>query len=921
MGLNTGYLTLILFLGVMACIPDIVHSQPVKISREVSGIVRDSLDDAIAGALVVLKTRQDSLRTVSNDQGVFIFRGVTSGQFTVSVRSIGYTAFVKRYLYNDDTRQIILDPVILRNSYISLAAVKINGSASVIYKQDTTEYRAFDYQVKPGAYIEDLIKKMEGVTVSRNGMVTHLGHPVVKAKINGAEYAGGSVVNAVKTLPAEIVEKIQMIDDYGEEAERTGIKSGDPNRIMNIVTRRDKSVGNRLEMAGAGGTKERYDAKLNISRINLNQQIAALTGLNRTLAGITAGTDGFLGEQAGEQQAAPPGGGVTDSFNGSLGYSDDLNKKMSVSGNYSVNRSDADQESNSITDEYNETFGRVLIKELSNSDNKTILHTLTGQLKYRIDSSNYLSVSPALSFEKTDVFNSQSLTQSGGVKQDAHIQNLNNSKTPVLSISSLYSHNFRKPGRVFSLNFTARNAEEKRHRNTGNTYRFYDPGTGSFLADSAANLLVNFVNSNRTIQLSSAYSEPVSPTSKIEFNARFNLSGYKNDQLVDEVIDNTPVRSDSLSKIYHYSFIEQRYSLGYHYLKGNYNISLGMMALPSVLKGRSGALDRSTRRTAFNLVPLFHFYYNWRALKTVSLDYYGTSKAPGFEQVQDVPDVSDPLNIIVGNPRLKQEFRHVVEFAFNYYLPNSKWNFLLNGQLSMTSNKIVRNIQEIDRSRGSRITYFENREGERFISANYEVSKQFNSLNYKIRLSGNGSAGRSPSLINGSLNESRTLRTIQNVELELYPVRWLEIIPGARYGYLNTDFSMGTGDQEIETYGFTASGMVDFFEGTTLTFNGSKNYISGTQVDVNKEPFIIYLSLSKDFLNRRATFRINVSDLLNQNNFISRRVYANSITDYTSKVSSRYLMFGLTFRLQKWTAAPLKDGKEIPRSGDGRFLK
>lgn len=914
--LHKGCLRLILSLGTLTCMPNVVRSQQIKVNREVSGIVKDSLDDAIAGALMILKTSQDSVRAVSNDQGVFIIRGITSGQFTVSVRSIGYAPFVKRYLYDDQTRQIILDPVILRNTYISLAAVKINGSTSVTYRQDTTEYRAFDYKVKANAYIEDLIKKMEGVTVSLSGTVMHLGQPVVKAKINGSEYAGGSIANAVKTLPAEIVEKIQMIDDYGEEAERTGIKNKAPDRIMNIVTRRDKSVGNRLEMTADGGTKDRYDGKLNFSRINLNQQIAALSDLSRIVAGITAGSDGFLGEQV-----APASGNVTNSYKGSLGYSDDLNKKIRVSGNYNVARSDLEQESASVTDEYNEMFSHVFIKKLSGSNNKTRLHTLAGQLKYTIDSANYFSVTPVLSFEKSDIFNSQSVTQSGGVKQNAHIQNLNNAKTPVLAISALYSHRFRRQGRVFSFNFTARSMEENKHRNTDNTYRFYDPGSGSFLADSAANLLIDFVNTSQAVEVSSAYTEPVSLTSKIEFNVRFNLSKYKNDQLVDQIINNTSVRSDSLSKVYHYSFTEQRYSLSYHYLKGSYDIALGVTALPSGLEGRSESLRRNTRRTALHLIPLFHLYYNWRGLKTINLHYYGTPKEPGFDEVQDVADVSDPQNIIIGNPSLRQEFRHVIEFAFNYYIPNSKWNFLLNGQLSMTSNKVVRNIEEIDRSRGSRITYFENRDGERYASANYEISKQFNSLNYKVRLSGNGSAGRSPLLINGNLKESKTIRTAQNVELELFPTLWLEITPGARFGYLSTDFSNGPGDQEIKTYGFTTSGRVDCFAGIALTFNGSKNYIKSTKAYVNKEPFIVDLSLSKDFLNRKATFRINVFDLLNQNNFISRRVYANSVTDYTSNVSSRYLMFGLICRLQKWTAAPLKNGKEIRRGRDGRFLE
>src|SRR5471030_441208 len=112
---------------------------------------------------------------------------------------------------------------------------------------------------------------MEGFEVGSDGSVTHQGQAVSKARLNGKVYSGGNLAQAIQNLPADIVEKIQVVDDYGDQAARTGIKDGDPTKVLNITTLANKSIGNVYRINAGDGTNGRYDERLFYNRLNANE--------------------------------------------------------------------------------------------------------------------------------------------------------------------------------------------------------------------------------------------------------------------------------------------------------------------------------------------------------------------------------------------------------------------------------------------------------------------------------------------------------------------------------------------------------------------------------------------------------------------------------------------------------------------------
>ena len=902
---------------------------PAVQGREVSGIVKDSTDNGVIGAVVVLSTGTDSVKRITSNSGVFVFKDIKTGQFTITVRSIGYRTFNKRFLYNDGTSRLVLDPIVLKETSNMLNTVTINGTPSIVYKEDTVEYRASDYVMKANASVEDLIKKMEGVEVANDGTVTHQGIAVTRAKLNGKPLGGADIASTIQNLPADIVEKIQMVDDYGDQAARTGIKDGDPERVLNIVTRADRSVGNRLQADGGVGNNDRYNTRLNLTRFNGNQQVFARGNFNNTVTGVAnsgssqSGGGGVRGGGGGQAGGGATGsGGLSTSGGTTVSYSDKLNKKLEVSGNYSFRGSNANSIISSLTQQSTQRFGDLSIQTDGTTKRNNNSHNVEFQMKYDIDSANYFQITPSLGFSSSGNSNSSFISQTGKTIQNRINATGAESKAPNYGMTALYSHNFDKKGRIFSTQITFNSNSSDQDRITDNTYQFYDVTKGEFLPDSTVNLLINNGNDSRNLRASVTFSEPITLTSRIEFNGQINKRDYDNNQLTDSVTNGVVVRVPSLSRIYNYSFTEQRYALNYRYLKGRYNASLGVTAVPALLSGYSESLKTSTHRTSLNIIPIARAEYRWSRQKRLFVNYSGNAQEPSFDQIQDVPDVTNPLNVVYGNPNLKAQFRHSISGGFNNYITNSKLNLSLNLQATKTDNKVVRNTVEIDPTRNSRETYFMNADGDYSLNTNYNISKQFANRKYRVGLNGTVTFANSISMLNGNTNVAESWNFNQRLGIQLYPTSWFELTPNVRYSYLKSDYSLNPrNNNETTTWAFSTEGRVDFVDGFFMAYNLSKNYVSGISANVTNNPFIINTSLSKDVFKKKGTLQLQAFDLLNQNNFIVRTLGDNGYTDTKSNALSRYFMLNLTVRLQKWTGTPNRGGREMMRRGDGSFME
>lgn len=893
--------------------PKTQEPPPPLPTREISGIVKDSTDLGVIGATVSLTSDKDTLKTSTNSDGIFIFKNVKSATYTLVIQSIGYEkSKAMRFKQNDVIPRIVMDPIYLKEQKNTLNEVVIEGTPSITYKTDTVEYKASDYVVRKNATVDELLKKMEGMEVGTDGSLVHQGETVAKAKLNGKEYLGGDIANAIKNLPAEIVDKIQIVDDYGDQAARTGVKDGDPQKILNITTRTDKSVGNMLNMNAAGGSNERKEAGLFGTRINGNQQMG-INGNYRDVINLNSLS------------------GSTETMGANFSLRDKIKNKIEYNVNYRFNNSNSDN-INKTESLVNTNGGPLFSTNNSNRLQKSKDHEFKLEFEVDLDSNDYLKVVPSFKYNSSNNTSSSEVFQrnediSQGQNQDRNIRNSNSRTAPELGISAFYQHTFKKYRRNFSSQIDLnRNSQDQDQEQYQKTRAYLTAGE----EEDITNRIIARKNLRNNYRGSLTYVEPLGLNTQFEVNAQVNYNGYKNDATTRDILDSgLSGVIDSLSNIYDYSFTQGRVALNFRYGMANTSkvrFSVGLTGVPALLSGTKVSLGTSTNRSSFNLIPIARFEYRWTRQQKLSFNYSGNAVEPTFDQIQPVRDVTNQKNPVVGNPNLAATFVHTLRADYNNYIANSKLNISFNGNGSYTKNAVIRNVVEIADPDipGAKIneTRFINVSGVYRLTGNYNISKQISNRKYSLNLNGTMNYSHNLNMRDGLLNTADITSINQRFGPKINPTDWLEVNADLGYRYDKTVNSLSSfRNTSNSTFSVNLDGRLYLWENWMLTYNGSKQFISGIQGNTNNSPLIINASLERQLFNRRGQITFQAFDVLNQNNFINNQLnddggYTNTFVNTTS----RYFMLKLSMRLQKWSGAQGRGGRGIMRRGDGSFM-
>jgi hypothetical protein len=929
--------------------------------REVSGVVRDTSDNSIIGASITLTSKKDTLRTATNSDGVFVFKNVKMATFVVTITELGFIPSTRKYLQNDAVKKLVLEPIILKSSSHMMNEVDINGTPSIVYKVDTVEYKASDYKVHVNSTVDELLKHMEGFEVGSDGTVTHQGQQITKAKLNGKIYASGDVATAIQNLPADIVDKIQVVDDYGDLAARTGIKDGDPQKVLNITTRTDRSVGTTGRIILRDGNDDRYYGNLFVQRINANEQLGLIGNYSNTVNGVastgiaggaTNGGGGGSGVGAGARASSSPG--TTQSGGPQINYRDQWGKKVQVvfGYGYNFNNNNSINNSNGLS---NTTYGANIFTNQNTSEKKSKSHNLNFEMDYDIDSANYLQITPTFSYSSatnstngvTDNINDFTNIVPGyppppGFSHPVatNISNGLNS-APNYGLTVIYQHIFKKPRRNIGFQFSITKSNSQANSEKNNDTKYYLDSTRDVLVkDSLSHLLTNRNSINTTYRTSATYVEPIGPVSQFEFNGQVRKSDYANTAITDTVLADGQVEELNLrSNIYNYSFTEARATFNYRYNGAKVNLSLGGTLDPTTLQGTKvntgNSSNISTTHSDFRVIPVFRFSYSWSRTERFSLNYSGTNTEPSFQEIQPFTDISDPNNIVVGNPNLKPTFANSINAIYNNYIANSKLNISFNANATLTDNQIAENVlllpQKIISGKDTvnrtinQINYL-NLNGSKAYVGRYNISKQLDDRRYNLALNGNITYGYNVNMDNGMEYHSTTWRFDERFGPRIDPTESIEINPYIGYDLSRSFNSLPVTNPniktstQVQTTSLAVDGKMYFFDTYQVNYSATKSYVTGLG-NLSTNPLVINAGFEKEFLKKKnLVLTFNVYDILHQNNFVQQSITAQGYTNTLSNSLSRYFLFGVRLNLQKWSGAPKRNGKEMKRRGDGSFI-
>lgn len=889
-------------------------------SHTIRGTVTDTAGVPLAGASIQLLSASDTMATAALGNGTFVFKNIRSGEFQLVISLIGFQGLKRRYTIEKTTPFSVLDLIKLRVSSTQLKGVTVTAVNPVEIREDTVEYKASAYKVRPGSPVEELIRKLPGVTIDKDGNITAQGQQITKIRVNGKDFFAGDVQTATKNIPADIIDKLQVIDDYGDQANITGIKTGDPEKILNLDIRKDRNKGYFAQGLLGLGNDGRYVANLSAFSFQNQRQISILGTVNNTnLSSFKFGSAGSTNSQNAN--------GITTTQSIGTNYRDSWGKHITVYGSYSF----SDQQTQTMSSSNQQTFFQQSARTRlqNNSQLAThVNHRFSFNLEYKPDTVNYLKVTPAITYNSTSSASTgtfstvtKKTTGTGLGTADSSIgTNLahTNSSSPDLNLVALYNHRFHKKGRNFSASVTLDAAKSISYNAVDNHTIHFD----SLGIDSQSRQFQHTNDHDKTsgenVHLS--YTEPLGKVDMLELNYTLSNSNSQNLHLTQNIdpLSFQPVTVDSLSNNYTYQFISNRIGLNYRVVTKKYNYLFGVAAQPSLLDGQSLTRNLTTRVSTFNLFPIARYVYNFSRGHSLTFRYSGSSNQPTFSELQPVTDRSSPLDPVTGNPFLKAEFQNNVSLRYNQYDFKSGNMLFTNLTISQVQHKIVSSTL----SRGDTVyTSYRNANGFFTVNGFYNYSKPFDNRRYTASLSGNMSYSNNISYANDLENSGHNwiISPAAKFRLDLDTLMDAEV--SATYTINTTRYSIPSpANTNARTWVFAMNGRNYLFKDWILGYDLTKTLNRGFSATLNANPAIVNVYLERQFLKKNmASLRIQAFDLFNQNTGVSRAVAANSITDSRVNRLARYFMLSFSLRLQQFAGKMQQPDGEGRRGGRGDY--
>lgn len=890
----------------------------------VKGTVKTIDDKVLKGASILLyyKGSKDSLKTVSNETGSFSFSNVKSKPLVIVVSYIGYNSFINNFDLSTVSGEKIIDGIILSPGINTLENVTLESS-KVQIKEDTVSFLIDSTMYRKNDNVEELLKKLPGIQVDKSGTVTAQGKEVTKVKVNGKEFFSGDVKTATRELNADMVDRIQVIDDYGDQAAFTGVKDGDPSKTLNIQLKKDKNKGYFGNLSAGAGTDNRYVTSLSVNKFNNNQQLSLLANWNNTNAsafnfGAIGGSMGSMISSMARGMGIGQGGGGIAATLGNFGisdgigvtksiglnYRDEWGKKISAYGSYSFSRKAITTIKNITQQNFFQNFSN---SNVSNSSDYTITdnHRLSFNLEYKIDSFNYVKFNPVISYRQTasSYQSANTIFNNNNVKvNDGSINEFATSKVPNISGSLLFNHRFHKKGRTLSLNFNAGNSVTEGTDDFVNNNTYFFAGN---IYDSLSHQYIPQNNENSNYGVRISYIEPLSKKRNLEFNYSYNYQLSSNDRktyLVDSATD-VKIISDSLSSNYDNTYITNRFGINFRTTEKKYNYTIGLAVQPGTIESNTQLTRNNYRQQLVNFFPVVRFAYNFSRSRSFNVNYNGSTNQPGYTQLNPVPDISNAQNIVIGNPGLKPEFTNTFSTRYNNFDFISGNVFFGNIAVSFTNDKIVTNTKPLGILGGQETKYI-NTDGFYTVTAFYNISRPKQNRKYVFNWGGNVIYNNNVSFIENRKNIGKNWILGQRLSMDVKVKKWLETNAAVNFTYNSTKYSERNSalqNLNIKTWSLSHSSRIFFTEDFIFSYEIDKTINNGYSDNININPLIINGTLEKQFFKKKnVSVKLQAFDILNQNKGISRVVTAASITDSRTNRLARYFMLSVVLRLNKF---------------------
>ncbi|MGV3502925.1 MAG: outer membrane beta-barrel protein [Adhaeribacter sp.] len=664
----------------------------------VKGSVTDEKASALPSATVLLLHPKDSAaiyNTLTTQQGSYEIRNVIRGEYLLKVSYLGFNSFFKKITLSPAQATLEVPPVKLLPMVLQLGEVQVQGERSpVVYKRDTVEFNANSFKTEPNAAVEDLVKKLPGIEVDEKGAVKAQGEKITKVLVDGKEFFGKDPAIALKNLPANAIDKVQVVDEKSEQAKFSGVDDGHREKILNLTLKKEhKQMGFGKASLGVG-TDNRYQGNLNYNRFNQGNQLSVLgMGNNVNQQGFSyeesqqfsngegrqnQGEDNYIMNNA-NQRGVPinfgdRNNGNTHSNAGGLNFFQKVNKKLELNGSYFLNHMNQETRRFGSTESVlplqgSGNSGRFFSTDSSFSTRYNLTHTVNLSADYKLDSLNSLKVISNFSLSANDYTgkgNNERLSETGEVYNQNRYTSDNEGDSFNGSLQLLFRHRFRTKGRSFTA--TARLGGNQ-NENEGRSISRSQVRSGQVQHFNRQN---EYGSESNYSSLNLSYTEPLSKKTFLEGNYSVNNNQNGNQGDIYDLVDEQRYRNDTLSTNSEQNNLTQKVGFSLRGKEEKYNFSVGAGLQQIHQEGDFQARGAMTlSRTYLNLLPVANFNYDFSKFHHLRFYYSSYVNTPQLTMVQPLVRQFDLLNIYLPNEQLRPSVNNYFNLNFNTYNPVS----------------------------------------------------------------------------------------------------------------------------------------------------------------------------------------------------------------------------------------------------------
>ncbi len=895
----------------------------------VKGIIKDTTsNNAVLNAVVALLSQKDSVlkkfdRTSAD--GSYSLP-VPAGKYILMVMHPTFADYVEDIEIKEGNEQLAMIAVTPKSKL--LEAVILKSGNPIRIKGDTTIYTADSFKVSANANVEELLKKMPGIQVDKNGQIKAMGETVEKVLVDGEEFFGDDPGMAVKNLRADAIKEVQVFKKKSDQAEFTGVDDGESKQTINLKLKEDKKTGYFGKMSLAGGLQKNLD-----DRYNTNLMFSNFKGkrkLSAFLLNGNTGQDGLSWQDMEKYGGNDMNMEMTDDgmmfFRGSGGGSDEepyVNTQNGFITNVNAglqynNKFSEGKNTLNISPKFNSqvydnnkinfvqtTLGDSILNENASTQTHINRNNIKTNASYdmKLDSNNTLKITLNANLYHTE---SEEQRRSVTTGENGNLKNSNDristleSDKQSYAASAIFKHKFKKNRRTLSINADYKILNTDAGNFIKQDFKSYAPNGINGLIDQ----FTDIEKSTTTISSRLVYTEPLSTKFALELGHEVSVNQGTNNQTTysyTPATDKFDFRVDSLSNNFDQKIITNKPSakISFSDKKIKYNFGLGIGFTQFDLEDIT--FNKNYDRNYTNFFPSALFTYNYKSNSSVRVSYNGRTTQPTLNQLQPLRNNNDQFNQYIGNPNLKQSFLNSFSISNNSYnFLKEAWRYVgLNA--NFTSNAFTNN-RTIDPATGYTVIQPINTNGNVNLGMWSGIGKKFKKANISMNLNPNINYNRFADVINGVSNFTKTLSAGVGLNLNKSKEKKYDISVSNDFDYNRNQNSLALKQANASavtaysTNTFTTDATVYYKKVWSIQSDYNFYYRQKTSEfsdDLNNH--LWNAKLQRTFKKNEYTLYFQVRDILNQNVGIDRSFNGVTYREERNDRLKRYWMVGFSW--------------------------